>query len=186
MENTEKTYIVYPIRDDAKPFILDDENTHINWLQFDEFMKGIRPLSDYKPLEFIVKHKDALKYDMYHCTSCMCVLSQKAIDTLGEEMLENYIKVPVFINSKPYYAIKVAKTIDCIDLEKSVYVDPEGKGEQFLSIAKAIFHFDKLNSNQWFSIPQYIYIYCTESVAEKIKKTDLLGFEFIPSSVEGY
>jgi hypothetical protein len=186
MDNTEKTYCVYPIRDDAKPFILDNQNKHINWMEFDEFMKGKRPMSDYKPLQLKVKHKDALKYDFYSFSSCMGLLSQKAIDILGEKMLENYKKVPVFINKKPYFAIKVVITTDCLDFEKSVYVDLDGTKENLLSIAKAIFHFDKLNPEQWFSIPQYdIYIYCTEWVADKIKQTDLVGFEFIPTSVDG-
>jgi hypothetical protein len=186
MENTEKTYIVYPIRDDAKPFILYPKNTHIDWVVFDEFMKGIRPMSDYKPIELKVKHKDALKYDYYHCSGCMGLLSQKAVDVLGEKMLENYERVPVFINKKPYFAIKIIRFFDCLDFEKSVYVDIEGTKEYLLSIAKAVFHFDKLNPEQWFSIPQYpIYIYCTERVAEKIKQTDLVGFEFIFTSVDG-
>jgi hypothetical protein len=183
MNNTEKTYIVYPVRDDRKPFILDSKNTHINWLAFDEFMKGIRPMSDYKPIEFKVKHKDALKYDFYHCSSCMGVLSQKAIDVLGDKMLENFKKVPVFINKKPYFAIKVVKETDCLDLENSVYEAIDDPQKYILSISKAVFHFDKLNPDQWFCIPQINYIYCTERVAEKIKQTDLVGFEFIFTSV---
>jgi hypothetical protein len=184
MENTEKTYIVYPVRDDRKPFILDPKNTHIDWVAFDEFMKETRPMSAYKPIDFKVKHKDALKYDVYSCSSCMMVLSQKAITVLGDEMLENYKKVPVFINGKPYFAITVVKETDCLDLEKSVYVAIDETSKHFLSIAKYIFHHDKLNPNHWFSIPQYFYIYCTERVAVKIKQTDLVGFEFIFTSVE--
>jgi hypothetical protein len=186
MDKTEKTYIVYPIRDDAKPFILHDKNKHINLVEFDAFMKGERPMSDYKPLELKVKHKNALKYDFYHFSSSMGLLSQKAVDVLGDKILENYEKLPVFVNKKPYFALKLVKTTDCLDFEKSVYVDIEGTKENLLSIATAVFHFDKLNPEQWFSIPQYpIYIYCTERVAEKIKQTDLVGFEFIFTSVDG-
>jgi hypothetical protein len=184
MSNTEKTYIVYPIRDDAKPFILHDKNKHINLVEFEAFLRGERPMSEYKPLDIKVKHKDALKYDFYHFSSSMGLLSQKAIAVLSEKMLESYEKIPVFVNKQPYFALKLSKTTDCLDFEKSVYVDPEGTKENLLSIATAVFHFDKLDQEQWFSIPQYpIYIYCTARVAEKIKQTDLVGFEFIFTSV---
>ena len=184
MEKIEKTYIVYPVRDGSKPFILYPKNTHIDWVLFDEFTKGIRPMSDYVPIRIKVKHKAALQYDFYHCSATMGLLSEKAISVLGEEMLENYRKIPVFINEKPYFALQIAKETDCLDLEKSVYVAFDEPSKYILSIAKAIFHFDKLNPNQWFSIPQINYIYCTERVAEKIKQTDLVGFEFIFTSVE--
>ncbi len=184
MESPEKTYIVYPVRDDSKPFI-DHEGQGCDWNAWHEYMKGERSLSDYKPVNITVKHKDALRYDYYHFSNSMGLLSKKAIDVLGEDMLANYETLPVILNGAPYFAITLKTETDCLDVENSVYVKVNETETDFLSIAHYAFHWDKIELDRWFSVPQFnIYILCTERVAEKIRGTDLMGFEFIHTSVD--
>jgi hypothetical protein len=190
MERREKTNIISFIQDHSRPLIGFNKDGEYVGAGYDSetfraHLDEGRPLSDYKPIEITVQREDALRYDFYTLVDCIGLLSKKAVDVLGEDMLANYTKLPAFLNGAPYFALAVSQTTDCLDLENSVYERGDETHPQFFSIAHYAFHWHKIELERWFTIPQKLdYTLCTQRVVEKIRRTDLVGFGYVQSSVD--
>jgi hypothetical protein len=176
MKNFQKVYILLGHRNDALPLYINYEQHDINWLELDEFVKGIRPMKEYKIANFIIKKPKKMICDFYN-GFCNGMVSKPLFDQT--EIFNNYRKFPVQINDEDFFALIIDKETDCFDRANSVYVELEENAKTFLSIAEYTFFIDKVDANHVFSIPEYNYMYCTDIVKEEIENLSSLGFTFL-------
>lgn len=176
MKNFQKIYILLGHRNDALPLYINYEQHDINWVGLDKFIKGIRPMKDYKTVNFIIKKPKKMICDFYN-GFCNGMVSKRLLDQT--EIFNNYRKFPVQINGEDFFALITNKETNCFDRANSVYVALEENAKSFLSIAEYTFFIDKVDANHVFSIPEYNYMYCTDIVKDEIEKLSSLGFTFL-------
>ncbi len=176
---TEKVFIVYFSQGVKRPFIENDLNRHINWVELDEFTEGTRPLTDYNPIELSVDDPDATQCDYYVCDGTHNVFSAKAVNSLGDAAFKNYRLLPAKINGEPYFILsRCLAEIDCFDRKNATYVECDPPEKLMFSIAKFAFFPEKIDPAHFFSIPESRYLLCTQVLAEPINR-ELKGFGLI-------
>jgi hypothetical protein len=176
MKKFQKVYILMGNRDDSKPLFINYEQADINWVELDLFVKGIKPLNEYKMANFIIKKPKKLICDYYQ-GFCSGMVSKRLLDLTN--VFDNYRKFHVQINGKDFSALTIDKVTDCFDKENSIWVKYDKADTMMGSIAEYTFFIDKVNAEQVFSIPEYHYLYCTDIVKNEIEKLSTLGFSFI-------
>jgi hypothetical protein len=112
---SKKTYIISFIKDHSRPLIGSNKGGEYIGSSYDSetfsaHLDEERPLRDYKPIEITVQREDALRYDIYTLVGCTGLLSTKAVDVLGGDMLANCIKLPGYLNGAPFFARAVSQT----------------------------------------------------------------------------
>jgi hypothetical protein len=175
MKNFQKVYILLGHRNDALPLYINYEQHDINWIELDEFAKGICPMKDYKIANFIIKKPKKMICDFYN-GFCNGMVSKRLLDQT--EIFNNYRKFPVQINGEDFFALIIDKETDCFDRANSVFVTFDDN-DDILSIAEYTFFINKVDVEKVFSIPEYNYMYCTDIVKDEIEKRTALGFTFL-------
>jgi hypothetical protein len=178
MQLVNKVYMITFTGDDSNPFIQYDMNTHIDWILVSECLNGTRSMSEYTPIEIVVKHKDANKCDFYGCSGSYGLLSKKAIDLLGDGAVENYQTLPAKLNGEDFSLLYCKKETDCFDRQNSKYVEFDEPSKFLLSIEKYAFYPDKIDANCIFSIPESNRMFCSQVLASTIEN-QLQGFRLI-------
>jgi hypothetical protein len=176
MKNFQKVYILWANRDDSLPLFIEFENQTINWVEFDEFLKGIKPIKDYAPVNFIVKKPKKILCDFYQ-TLGSGLVSNRLLKLTN--VFSHYRKFPVQVNGEDFSMLLIDKETDCFDKANSVYVSYDEADKYLASIAEYSFMNQEVDTMNVFSIPEYQYMYCTDIVKKELEKKSYLGFSFI-------
>jgi hypothetical protein len=177
--STEKVFIVYFSQGVKRPFVENDLNRHVNWVELDEFVEGLRPRTDYYPIELTVDDPVATQFDYYVCDGTHNVFSARAVDRLGTAAFKNYRLLPIKINDEPYFVIsRCLAEIDCFDRKNASFVECDPPEKLMFSIAKFAFFTEKIDPGHFFSIPESRYLLCTQVLAGRINR-HLNGFGLI-------
>jgi hypothetical protein len=176
MKKFQKVYILWSNRDDALPLFIESDKQNINWIEFDEYIKGKRPIKEYRTVNFIVKKPKKMLCDFYFATG-LGVVSKRLLELTA--IFDSYKKFPVQVNGEDFFMLLVDKVTDCFDVANSVWVKYDEANTMMGSIAEYTFFNDKVDANHEFSIPEYHYMYCTDLVKSELEQKANLGFSFI-------
>jgi hypothetical protein len=176
MNKFQKVYILWSNRDDSKPLFINYEQADINWLELDNFVKGFKPLNEYKIANFVIKKPKKLICDFYQ-GFCNGMVSKRFLDLTN--IFDSFKKFPVQVNGEDFSALTIDKLTDCFDKENSVWVKYDEADTMMGSIAEYTFFPNKVDVENVFAIPEYHYLYCTDVVKNEIEKLSTLGFSFI-------
>ena len=176
MNKFQKVYILWSKRDDALPLFIEPDKQNVNWLAFDEYLKGEKPIEEYKTVNFIVKKPKKMLCDFYF-TAGLGVVSKRLLELTT--VFDNYKRFSVQVNGEDFFMLLVDKQTDCFDIENSVWVKYDDADTMMGSIAEYTFFYDKVDAKHVFSIPEYNYTYCTDLVKSELEEKANLGFSFI-------
>jgi hypothetical protein len=176
MKKFQKIYILWSNRDDGLPLFIESINQTIDWVAFDEFLKGLRPIKDYVPVNFIVKKPKKMLCDFYQTSGCG-VVSNRLLHLTN--VFDHYKKFAVQVNGEDFSMLLIDKETNCFDKANSVCVAYDDADKYLGSIAEYTFFDDKVDATHVFSIPEYHYMYCTDVVKKELEQKAYLGFSFI-------
>ncbi|MEN9223102.1 MAG: hypothetical protein Q6M04_11770 [Thermostichus sp. BF3_bins_97] len=102
------------------------------------------------------------------------IVSQRAVDLLGDILLANGELLPlIYEGEDTYFAYNVTNIIDVLDKE-------ETQRRNRSSITRPAFCLDKIGDNIIFKVPEtrLVRTYVTDGFIEKVQSTPLTGFKF--------
>jgi hypothetical protein len=176
MKTFQKVYILWSNRDDSKPLFINYKQENINWSELDDFIKGVKSISEYITVNLIIKKPKEMVCDFYHGVGSGLV-SKRLLDLTN--IFDSFKKFPVQINDEDFSVLIIDKLTDCFDTENSVYVKYDEADIMMGSIAEYTFFPNKVDVENVFAIPEYHYLYCTNVVKNKIENLSELGFSFL-------
>ena len=148
-------------------------NAGINWGIFIEVAEG---KAEYIPLEIKMRTDKILTRDLIGCPGCCGLISKKALEIIELASFRDFIMFPLTVNNASYFALYATKSLDCLDIENSIYTKLNiGNVEWgYFEISKHAFYLDKIKPSTAFKLPQTEYqLYCTEDIGRRILENNL-------------
>jgi hypothetical protein len=174
--------------DDVRPWLVSERvalprETHLRNYHILEARPGFE-INSWVPYDFFCRERGSTpvnEWDYFACgTTPPGLFSRRALDVL-RDLLKDFTPLPVSLEGFEYYCLRPEKTIDCLDIRKSIivyYSTPPEDGP--MEILRHKFRQRLLKRSSIFAIPQQrpLKLFATELVPEIVARSGLKGFAF--------
>lgn len=154
-------------------------NSRIDWYRVGEMLDGALPLVPTEFQNFDLRVQTNQTFDVLRLDHRLIVSApaKECFTTLGLVELE-YIATTV--NGRPFFHLRVCRTIDCLDREASNVEFFPGSDARIMAFRKCVIRKDAVPDPAIFRIPESrTRFFATESVERAVGDASLVGFRFV-------
>ena len=154
----------------------------IDWLRIDEVVRGVRPISDYEPVDVYVAASNATDYHWYMGAE----LISRTLRDLIEPHTTWFEFLPARLNGTEYFFVKPTEPLrrkpgglDCLDRDQSEVRYAADDPSEISWVYRHVFRPGIVPDPCVFRIPEsWSRMYATESVKRAVEEARLKGVRF--------